>query len=91
MGTTSNILQGIIWSTGKGTPGEDIAPSADLAADIGLDSYDVIETILMIEVHGWGVPVEVSEDDMRVVRTFGDLVRLIDQKLTNGGVNARPA
>jgi acyl carrier protein len=92
MGTTESVLQNIIWRLGRGhPPGQPIQRSADLVEDLEFDSYDRVEAMLMIEVHAWGVPVEIHDKEWAKVRTFGDLVNLIEEKLENGGLHAEKA
>ena len=64
---------------GRGVEGE-IVPGADLVADVGLDSLDVVELGLGLEER-FGV--DMPESDMEDVKTVGDIVEIVEKKLAS--------
>lgn len=55
---------------------DDLVPAADLDQDLGLDSYDIVELLTLVEELGARLP-----DDVAVgIQTVGDLYREYEQR-----------
>lgn len=54
-----------------------VVASSDLVADLGLDSLSMWDVIVAIEDH---FSIQIDEQDLPRLRTFGDVVSLIAEK-----------
>ncbi len=61
-----------------GEPIENITPEKDFVQDLGADSLDVVELVMALEEE-FGI--EIPEDDAEKIRTVGDAIEYIKQKL----------
>ena len=60
---------------------ERITPETDIFEDLGADSLDVVELSMTIEDEfGLG---EISEDDLKTIKTIGDLVDYVEHASGN--------
>ena len=60
---------------------ETITPDTDIFDDLGADSLDVVELSMTIEDEfGLG---EISEDDLKAIKTIGDLVDYVERASGN--------
>ena len=60
---------------------ETITPDTDIFDDLGADSLDVVELSMTIEDEfGLG---EISEDDLKAIKTIGDLVDYVEHASGN--------
>ena len=60
---------------------ERITPETDIFEDLGADSLDVVELSMTIEDEfGLG---EISEDDLKAIKTIGDLVDYVEHASGN--------
>jgi acyl carrier protein len=66
---------------GRGIEGDKVAPEADLAQDLGLDSLDTVEMTVGLEDR-FGI--EIADSELEGVRTVNDAVELIEQKVAVG-------
>lgn len=66
---------------GRGIDGAAVAPEADLANDVGLDSLDVTELTLGLEER---FSIEIPDEDLEGLRTVNDAVDLVEQKVAVG-------
>ena len=66
---------------GRGIEGDKVAPEADLAQDLGLDSLDTVEMTVGLEDR-FGI--EIADSELEGVRTVNDAVDLIEQKVAVG-------
>ena len=60
---------------------ENITPEKDFVQDLGADSLDVVELIMALEEE-FGI--EIPEDDAENIKTVGDAINYIKQKLGQG-------
>jgi acyl carrier protein len=60
---------------------EKVTPEADLFDDLGLDSLDLMTTVMVIEEQ-FGI--EVSDDELEPVTTIGQAVELLAGKMPVG-------
>jgi acyl carrier protein len=66
-------------------PPEAIVPSARLVEDLDLDSIDAVDlTVRMQSITG----IKVDEDELRALRTVGDVVRLAEQHLARSSLRS---
>ncbi len=61
-----------------GEPIENITPEKDFVQDLGADSLDVVELVMALEEE-FGI--EIPEEDAEKIRTVGDAINYIKQKL----------
>jgi acyl carrier protein len=66
---------------GRGIEADKVAPEADLAQDLGLDSLDTVEMTVGLEDR-FGI--EIADSELEDVRTVNDAVALIEQKVAVG-------
>lgn len=71
-------IQSVLRDTGRDTT--PLAATMLLASDIGLDSLDLAQTIVLLE-RALGVDPFRSASTSRTVRTLSDLVSIYDQAL----------
>lgn len=57
---------------------ESITPETSIIDDLGADSLDIVEIIMAIEQE-YGI--EVSDDEAETIRTVGDAVNYIKEKI----------
>ena len=57
---------------------ENITPEKDFVQDLGADSLDVVELVMALEEE-FGI--EIPEDDAEKIKTVGDAIEYIKQKL----------
>ena len=55
-----------------------LAPSGDVFESLGVDSMQVLELLSELELE---FDVEIPDYELRGVKTFGELARVIDQRL----------
>lgn len=56
-----------------------VTDGADLVSDLHLDSYDRVEIIIIAESE---MNIEINEEiDLATVRTFGDLLAMVEMKV----------
>ena len=60
----------------------EIADENDLELDIGLDTLDRVELVMAVEEQ---FEICISEDESDGVRTVGDMIGLVESKLTEKG------
>ncbi len=65
----------------RGIDADKVTPDADLQADLGLDSLDVVELTTGIEER-FGI--EIPDSDLEGLATVGDATELIQQKVGAG-------
>lgn len=63
-------------------PAEKIVPEANLFADLALDSIDALDMVGMLEAR---LDIEVREEDLKAIRTVGDVVDYICRKIEEKG------
>jgi len=61
-----------------GEPIENITPEKDFVQDLGADSLDVVELVMALEEE-FGI--EIPEEDAEKIKTVGDAINYIKQKL----------
>jgi len=61
-----------------GEPVENITPDKDFVNDLGADSLDVVELVMALEEE-FGI--EIPEEDAEKIKTVGDAINYIKQKL----------
>jgi len=61
-----------------GEPIENVTPEKDFVQDLGADSLDVVELVMALEEE-FGI--EIPEEDAEKIRTVGDAINYIKQKL----------
>lgn len=83
MGEKSNeVLQGIKDHLGgRGIDTSVVSLDADLLRDLDLDSLDTVELTLGLEER---FAIEIPDSELEDVVTVGDVVELIERKLTVG-------
>ncbi len=75
----TTAIRSVLRDTGRDT--KPVEPTMLLAADLGLDSLDLAQTIVLLE-RSLGIdPFRVASTS-RTVRTVSDLVSIYDQALT---------
>jgi acyl carrier protein len=57
---------------------EDVTMEASLANDLGINSLELADLVLLCEEK---FDIEIDEDDLRELITVGDVVRYMEQKL----------
>ena len=72
-------LENIIHTVSPMTRDIGVTDGADLTSDLKLDSYDRIEAVMAIGVE-FGIEID-EEKDFAKVRTFAELLELVDQKV----------
>ncbi len=63
-------------------PAEKVRPEANLFEDLGLDSIDALDLVGMLEAR---LDIEVLEEELKKIRTIGDVVDYISVKVGDGG------
>ncbi|HOG06494.1 MAG: acyl carrier protein [Syntrophales bacterium] len=63
-------------------PDEKVIPEADLFEDLGLDSIDALDMVGMLEAR---LDIEVLEEELKKIRTIGDVVDYISVKVGDRG------
>jgi len=63
-------------------PADKIVPEANLFADLALDSIDALDMVGMLEAR---LDIEVREEDLKTIRTVGDVVDYICRKVEAKG------
>jgi len=58
-------------------PVEEVRPELDLYSDIGLDSLDMIELLMAMEVR---FEMDVSDDECEAMKTVKDALELVEAK-----------
>lgn len=81
----TDAIQAVLRDTGRDT--KPVEPSMLLAADLGLDSLDLAQTIVLLE-RSLGVDPFRSEATSRTVRTVSDLISIYESALATGGIRA---
>lgn len=81
----ADAIHSVLRDTGRDT--KPIEPPMLLAADLGLDSLDLAQTIVLLE-RSLGVDPFRSAATSRTVRTVSDLVSIYEAALTTGGTRA---
>ena len=61
-----------------GEPIENITPEKDFVQDLGADSLDVVELVMALEEE-FGI--EIPEEDAEKIKTVGDAINYIKEKL----------
>ena len=56
---------------------EDVTPEASLANDLGINSLELADLVLLCEEK---FDIEIGEDDLRELITVGDVVRYLEEK-----------
>ncbi|MCK9574468.1 MAG: acyl carrier protein [Clostridia bacterium] len=54
-----------------------ITPKARIVEDLGADSLDIIEMLMLLEEH---FKIEVSDEDALTFKTVGDITNYLDKK-----------
>ena len=72
-------IEAVLRDTGRNT--KPVAPALLLAADLGLDSLDLAQTIVLLE-RSLGVDPFRSAATSRTVRTVADLISIYETALT---------
>lgn len=57
---------------------EEMVPEADILADLGADSLDVLELVMALEER---FDLEVPDSDVEALRTLGDVERYLVERL----------
>ena len=57
---------------------EELVPEADILADLGADSLDVVELVMELEE---SFDLEVPDSDVEALRTLGDVERYLVERL----------
>jgi len=57
-----------------GVPEHEISPVADLRADLGLDSLDLVELITVMEDR---IGTRLDQDELKVIRTVNDVAEVL--------------
>lgn len=65
-------------SSSKAGGTDHLSDSTRFAEDLGADSLSLVETMMDIER---AFSIEVSDDEAAKVKTFGDMVKLVEKKL----------
>jgi len=60
---------------------ENITPEKDFVQDLGADSLDVVELVMALEEE-FGI--EIPEEDAEKIKTVGDAIEYIKQKVGQG-------
>ena len=81
----ADAIQTVLRDTGRGP--KPVEPTMLLAADLGLDSLDLAQTIVLLE-RLLGVDPFRSPATSRTVRTVSDLIAIYESALTTGGIRA---
>jgi len=81
----ADAIQTVLRDTGREP--KPVSPAMLLAADLGLDSLDLAQTIVLLE-RSLGVDPFRSEATSRTVRTVSDLVSIYESALATGGTRA---
>lgn len=81
----ADAIHSVLRDTGR--EARAIEPPMLLAADLGLDSLDLAQTIVLLE-RSLGVDPFRSAATSRTVRTVSDLVSIYETALTTGGPRA---
>ena len=81
----ADAIHSVLRDTGR--EARPIEPPMLLAADLGLDSLDLAQTIVLLE-RSLGVDPFRSAATSRTVRTVSDLVSIYESALTAGGSRA---
>jgi acyl carrier protein len=76
----TTAIRSVLRDTGRDT--KPLEPTMLLAADIGLDSLDLAQTIVLLE-RSLGIDPFRSASTSRTVRTVSDLVAIYDQALAS--------
>jgi acyl carrier protein len=74
----TTAIRSVLRDTGRDT--KSVEPTMLLAADIGLDSLDLAQTIVLLE-RSLGIDPFRSASTSRTVRTVSDLVSIYDHAL----------
>ncbi len=61
-----------------GVEPSEVTANANLELDLGADSLDIVELTMCIEEE---FEIEISDEAMDSIRTFGDAVKLVDGRL----------
>ncbi|RTZ58132.1 MAG: acyl carrier protein [Gammaproteobacteria bacterium] len=64
-----------------GEPIENITPEKDFVQDLGADSLDVVELVMALEEE-FGI--EIPEEDAEKIKTVGDAINYIKEKVGQG-------
>ena len=59
---------------------DDIKPEAELVTDLGINSLELADLVLLCEEK---FDIEIEEDDLRELITVGDVVRYLEEKTGN--------
>lgn len=79
-GAVTTAIRSVLRDTGRDT--KPLEPAMLLAADIGLDSLDLAQTIVLLE-RSLGIDPFRSASTSRTVRTVSDLVAIYEQALSS--------
>ena len=79
MSDVRSVLKEIIAEVAELDDVEAITDQTDLFGDLGIDSMQALEIVLEIERR---LGVEVSEDQLRSIRSFGDAMRIAESRGT---------
>jgi acyl carrier protein len=79
----ASAIESVLRDTGRHTKPED--PAMLLAADLGLDSLDLAQTIVLLE-RSLGIDPFRSASTSRTVRTVSDLVAIYETALASRAV-----
>lgn len=85
LAAVAESIHAVLRDTGRDTKA--IEPAMLLAADLGLDSLDLAQAIVLLE-RTLGVDPFRSAATSRTVRTVSDLVSIYETALTTGGSRA---
>ena len=79
----STAIRTVLHDTGRDA--KDVAPSMLLSSDLGLDSLDLAQTIVLLE-RSLGIDPFRSASTSRTVRTVSDLVAIYETALASRAV-----
>jgi len=63
-----------------GVPSSSITPQADFAKDLGIDSLDAIELVMVVEEE-FGI--EITDEEVEKLLTVADLLRYLEERMTD--------
>ena len=74
-----------LMETDTGATFGQIADGANLRAELGLDSVDVVSIVSNVERH---YRIRLSQQELETLATFGDVLDLLESKLREAAVKA---
>ena len=84
--SVATAIEAVLRDTGRNT--KPVAPAMLLAADLGLDSLDLAQTIVLLE-RSLGIDPFRSAATSRTVRTVADLISIYETALSSPSPSGR--